>query len=481
MTFAQVEFLAFFAVVFVAYWALPRRAQNVWLTATSLVFYGWVHPWFVLLLLYSALLNWGAARVMDAGPADWRRAALQVAIAGNVLLLGTFKYLDFFVENVAAVLETLGVDADLHTLGLLLPVGISFYTFQTVSYTVDVYLRKVKAERSLLTFLCFVAFFPRLIAGPIERAGDLLPQIRNERTLDLERFRSGVSLAAWGIVKKTVVADTLAPYVNAIYGAEAPSNAMAWAAALAFMVQILADFSAYTDIARGSARLLGFELHDNFDHPYAAASPEEYWRRWHITFSEWLRDYVYLPLYDWKRIRWLRLPGTKDDFRSRLARASFLTMLFSGLWHGAAWHFVLWGAWWGLLHVVWIYGRRTGKKPAARRRWLRPAGIGVMLVLNLIAHQLFREPFIARLPARFLGNPFAGTREELVVATLMLSIAFAAAAFLLVAAFLRDRVVPRIRHLPVFLPVETSLWAVAAWATYTFAWQSEAEFIYFQF
>src|SRR5688572_18556242 len=277
MTFAQVEFLAFFAVVFAVYWALPRRAQNVWLVATSLVFYGWVHPWFVLLLLYSAVLNWGAAVVMDTRPA-WKLTALRVAIAGNVLLLGTFKYLDFFVENVAAVLDLVGLKADLHVLGILLPVGISFYTFQNVSYVVDVYLGKVKAERSFLTFSCYVAFFPRLIAGPIERAGDLLPQLHADRTLDVERFRSGVSLAAWGIVKKTVVADTLAPYVNAIYGAEAPSNAMAWAAALGFMVQILADFSAYTDIARGTARLLGFELRKNFDHPYAAASPEEFRR-----------------------------------------------------------------------------------------------------------------------------------------------------------------------------------------------------------
>ncbi len=481
MTFAQVEFLAFLAVVLAIYWLLPRRGQNAWLVLASFVFYGWVHPWFVLLLLYSTALHWCAGYAMAVWPA-WRLTFLRLAILGSVLFLGAIKYLDFLIVNVAAVLEWLGLNADLNTLGILLPVGISFYTFQTLSYTIDVYTGAVPAVRSFPKYLSTVAFFPQLVAGPIGRTGDLFPQLGNERRLDLTIVRSGVSLALWGIVKKTVVADTIAPYVNAIYAAENPSNAMAWAAAFGFMIQIFADFSAYSDIARGTARLFGIELKQNFDHPYRAASPEEFWRRWHVSLSEWLRDYVHLPLYDWKWARrWLRLPGIPDDFRSRVARASLLTMLFSGLWHGAAWHFVVWGLFWGVLHVVWVYAKPASQLRATRRRWTRPAGIALMLVLNLCAHQIFREPFLARLPGRFLGNPFAGSPDEIVVATMMLSVAVGGAAFLLLAEILWDRVVAPLQRTALGAPLETSLWAAAAWGTFTFAAQSQAEFIYFRF
>jgi D-alanyl-lipoteichoic acid acyltransferase DltB (MBOAT superfamily) len=481
LTFTQLEFLVFLAGVLVVYWMLPRRGQNVWLVAATFVFYGWVHPGFVLLLLASVLLHWSAGLAMDTWPA-WRLAFLRLAIFGSVVMLGVFKYLDFLVANVAAALAALGLETDLHTLGILLPVGISFYTFQTLSYSIDVYTRAIPAERSLPRYLSTVAFFPQLVAGPIGRTGDLLPQFANERVLDFARMRSGVSLALWGIVKKTVVADTIAPYVNAIYAADQPSNAMAWAAALGFMVQILADFSAYTDIARGTARLFGIELKQNFDHPYRATSPEDFWRRWHISLSEWLRDYVYLPIYDWKWARrWVRPPGLPDDFKSRVARAAMLTMLFSGLWHGAAWHFVVWGGFWGVLHVVWVYAKPLVPKRWTNGRWVTPLGIALMLVLNLCAHQIFREPFLARLPGRFLGNPFAGTEDELVVATMMLSVALAGAAVLLLAELFRDHVLARIRTREWSVPIETSLWAAAAWCTFTFAWQSEAEFIYFRF
>jgi len=481
VTFAQVEFLAFLVVVLAVYWFLPRRGQNGWLVLTSFVFYGWVHPWFVVLLMYSIVLHWGAGTAMAIWPA-WRLTFLRLAILGSVLFLGAFKYLDFLIVNVAAVLEWLGLRSDLHTLGILLPVGISFYTFQTLSYTIDVYTGAIPAVRSFPQYLSTVAFFPQLVAGPIGRTGALLPQFENERRIDLVTFRSGVSLALWGLVKKTVVADTIAPYVNVIYAAENPSNAMAWAAAFGFMVQILADFSAYSDIARGTARLFGIELKQNFDHPYRAASPEEFWRRWHVSLSEWLRDYVHLPLYDWKwGRRYLRVPGVPDDFKSRVARASLLTMMFSGLWHGAAWHFVVWGSFWGVLHVVWVYAKPAVQPRVKGARWVRPVGIAIMLVLNLCAHQIFREPYLARLPGRFFGNPIAGNPDELVVATMMLSVALAGVAFLLLAGLIRDRVVAPLSRTVVAAPLETSLWAAAAWGTFTFAWQSQAEFIYFQF
>ena len=481
MTFVQSEFLAFFAVVLAVYWALPRRGQNWLLVGASMVFYGWIHPWFVGLLLYSAVLDYTCSNAMARAPQHkgwWLRAS----ILGNVLLLGTFKYLDFFIENVAGVLQSVGLGADVHVLGILLPVGISFYTFQTVSYTVDVYRGNIAPERHFPTFLGYVAFFPQLVAGPIERASRLLPQFHQDRTLDWARARSGISLALWGATKKVVIADTLAPYINAIYGADAPSNAMAWAAALAFMLQMLADFSGYTDIARGVARLLGFELTHNFDHPYISASPDEFWRRWHISLSEWLRDYVFFPLYDWEwGRRWLRIPGGADDTRSRIARAAVFTMLFSGLWHGAGWNFVLWGAFWAVLHVIWVYGRAWVPEALVGRRFSRPAAVALMLLLNLWAHQIFREPQLARLPGRFFGNPLAGSPDEWVIAALMFTLALAGAALLNLAMLFEWTVLPRIADRPAFLPVQTTLWTLAAWAILTFSQQTQADFLYFAF
>jgi alginate O-acetyltransferase complex protein AlgI len=480
MTFVQLEFLWFLLAVFAAYWVLPRRGQNVLLLIASFVFYGWVHPWFVGLLLYSSVLDWACSNAMAVWP-ERKRRFLWVSILGNALLLGAFKYLDFFIENVAAALSLVGLGADLHVLGILLPVGISFYTFQTLSYTVDVYRGALKPERSFATFLCYVSFFPQLVAGPIERATRLLPQFHRDRTLDWERFRSGISLALWGVTKKVIVADTLAPYVNAIYAVDEPSNAMAWAAAFGFMLQMLADFSGYTDIARGVARLLGFELTRNFDHPYLARSPDEFWRRWHISFSDWLRDYIFFPLYDWAwGRRWLRIPGVPDDTRSRIARAALLTMLFSGLWHGAAWNFVLWGAFWGVLQVGWSYLPKA-PKAVTGHPLARPGSIGLMLAINLVAHQLFREPVLSRLPSRLLGNPFAGSYDELVVAALMLTMALAGAAFLNLAMLFELFVWPRVKDHPVALPIETTLWCLGGWAAFTFARQTQADFLYFAF
>ena len=481
MTFVQVEFLFFLIAVLAVYWVLPRRGQNLLLVIASLIFYGWVHHWFVGLLLYSSVLDFSCSNAMERWP-EYKKRFLWISILGNALLLGAFKYLDFFIENVAAVLSALGLGADLQVLGILLPVGISFYTFQTLSYTIDVYRGTLKPEKQFVTFLCYVGFFPQLVAGPIERATRLLPQFHRDRTIDFAQARSGISLALWGVAKKVIVADTLAPYVNAIYAAEDPSNAMAWAAAFGFMLQMLADFSAYTDIARGVARLLGFDLTHNFDHPYLAASPDEFWQRWHISFSDWLRDYVFFPLYDWGWARrWLRIPGVPDDTRSRIARAALLTMLFSGLWHGAAWHFVLWGAFWGVLQVAWTYLKPLVPRAVSGHRLARPGGIALMLFFNLIAHQLFREPVLARLPERFLSNPFGGTWEELVVAALMLTMAVAGAVFLNLAMLFELFVYPRLKDKPVWLPIETTLWCLAAWSAFTFARQTQADFLYFAF
>ncbi len=478
MSFVQHEFLWFFLAVWLVYWRLPRRGQNLLLAVSSLIFYGWVTPWLVLLLLYSAALDYSCGRLIADRPGQ-RRRWLGLSLVGNALLLGTFKYLDFLLESVSAALVALGLGESTYTLGILLPVGISFYTFQTMSYTLDVYWGKLEPRRDFLDYLVFVSFFPQLVAGPIERAGRILPQIEAPRSLTSAAMRSGLSLALWGVSKKVVIADTLAPYVNAIYAAPDPAPLLLWTAAAGFMVQMLADFSAYSDIARGTARMLGFELMRNFRHPYLARSPTELWERWHISFSEWLRDYVFFPAYAWRwGRRWLKLPGLAVE-RSDLARATVITMLFSGLWHGAAWHFVLWGAFWALVHLA--YQLLGPLVPLRRWRHRAVLQIPAMILLGLIAHQIFREPSVARLIQTLIRPPLSASVDEAVVALVMITFAGVGAGLLSLAMVWEEWLAPRLATTRWWLPIETTLWALAGWGIFTFARSTQADFLYFAF
>ncbi|MBN1337437.1 MAG: MBOAT family protein, partial [Deltaproteobacteria bacterium] len=290
MTFVQIEFVAFLAIVFTIYVLFRRfRAQNVVLLLASLVFYGWVHPWFLALLLFTATLDYLSGRAMARWPAR-KRWFLAASLTGDLGLLGYFKYADFFLENVRAGLDALGIPSAIGPIGVFLPVGISFYTFQSLSYIIDVYRGDTQPRRNLLDYFLFVAFFPQLVAGPILRADALLVQVERPRRITWEGFASGLSLALWGAFKKICVADVVADYVDKAFQLQAPNAALVAAATLGFGVQILADFSGYTDIARGVARMMGFELPLNFDHPYLAKSPSDFWRRWHISFSSWIRD-----------------------------------------------------------------------------------------------------------------------------------------------------------------------------------------------
>ncbi len=481
MSFVQIEFLWFFVVVLAIYWALPRRGQNLLLVLASLAFCGWVHPWFAVPLLFSSSIDFLCARGMQEFPKK-KRVFLRLSLAGNVLMLGTFKYLDFFIENFAAVLHALGLGADIHTLDLLLPLGISFYTFQTVGYTIDVYRGRVRARSSFLDYLVYVSFFPQLVAGPIERASHLLPQVERDRVADPEAMFSGLGLALWGAFKKVVIADTVAQYVNAIYATDQPSWAMAWAASIGFIVQILADFTGYTDIARGTARMLGFRLVKNFDHPYLATSAQDLWGRWHISLSSWLRDYIFYPASTWRWARkYLRVPFMRETGMSNLARATAITMMFSGLWHGAAWHFVLWGAFWTVVQVAFLYGER--KIPRSLRRWKHRRWVMViaMFPIHMATHQLFREPQAGRLLGYFFGNPLDSSPDQLLVALVMLEMALLCASVLVLAMLFEMYVLPRLRRTAMWLPVQTSLWCVAAWAIFTFARQTQNDFVYFAF
>ena len=394
MNFHSLDFLAFFVAFVAIYWTLPQRGQNVLLFAGSYFFYGYVHPWFLILIATSTVIDYCAARGMEAWPL-YRRRFLWLSVISNFGMLGFFKYFNFFVENVAGVLAAFGFVVHEPTLRILLPVGISFYTFQAMSYTIDVYRGELHARRSLLDLAVFVSFFPHLVAGPIQRASFLLPQVESTRRFSAEKARSGFVLICWGFFKKLVIADNVGVVANKVFALSDPTFYILWAGVFAFAIQIYADFSAYTDIARGTSRWLGFELTENFAHPYLARSPADFWRRWNISLSSWFRDYVYIPLGGSRGGAWL------------WARNILITFLLSGLWHGASWNYVLWGLYHGLLLLV-NAGRRAmeGTRAVHSGRWLLVPQIAGMFVLTNIGWLLFRETELAAIARNLTLSPF---------------------------------------------------------------------------
>ena len=272
---------------------------------------------------------------------------LVLSVSTSLTLLGTFKYLGFFVHEAATLLEWAGLHANLPTLKIVLPIGISFYTFQSLGYVIDVYRGKVRASRNVLEYALYVAFFPQLVAGPIERATHLLPQIQRDRHWNTAAFESGIQLMVWGLFKKVVIADNLAPYVNAVYAQPtAYAGTAIIMATVFFALQIYCDFSGYTDIARGTARTLGFELIRNFDQPYVSRTPVEFWRRWHMSLSQWFQDYLYFPL----AMHYVRKGGWGSKYKAHI-----IAMGLIGFWHGANWTFVTFGLYWGVAIALYLY------------------------------------------------------------------------------------------------------------------------------
>lgn len=339
MLFNSGLFLNFFAGFLLLYYLVRNRLawRNALIVIASYIFYGAWDVRFLGLLAASSLLDYGVGLGLEAIRSDrGRRHLLVVSVVANLGILGFFKYYDFFATSFAALMMRFGLDADPLVLNIVLPVGISFYTFQSMSYTIDVYRRDLPACRNLIHFLAYVAFFPQLVAGPIERATHLLPQFARTLVITGTMVREGIWLAIWGMFKKVVIADRMAPLVEMVYSQPDAGGPAVMLATVAFAVQIYCDFSGYSDIARGTAKMLGFELMVNFNLPYLAANIREFWQRWHISLSTWLRDYLYIPL------------GGNRRGASRTAVNLLLTMLLGGLWHGANWTFVLWGLWHGL-------------------------------------------------------------------------------------------------------------------------------------
>ena len=341
MIFTTPQFVLFFTV-FLCLWTTVRGRGKKWLLLlSSYAFYASWNPKFLLLIVLSTWVDfWVGRKLAETHDQKQRRRLLWISIAVNLGTLAFFKYCNFFIASAVAGLSAMGIETSITSLKIILPVGISFYTFQTMSYTIDIYRKRMNPTKSLQDFSVYVAFFPQLVAGPIERARRLLPQI--ETVGQTNRYdSSGWGLIAIGCFKKVVIADNMAAIVDAVYadpsGAYGPAI---WLATYAFAIQIYCDFSGYSDIAVGLARLMGIQLIQNFEAPYAAAGPSEFWRRWHISLSTWLRDYLYITLGGNRGSRWFT------------HRNLMLTMLLGGLWHGAAWNFVLWGAWHGALLIV---------------------------------------------------------------------------------------------------------------------------------
>lgn len=350
MLFNSTEFLKFFAAFALLYWLVrgSLRWRNVLIVAGSCLFYGWWNPWFLILILISTVLDFFIGLALKKHPnPKHRKQLLAVSISASLGILGVFKYYDFFAASLGQWLVAAGWSAQPWLLHVILPVGISFYTFQTMSYTIDVYRGHIEPTRNFIDFMAYVTFFPQLVAGPIERATHLLPQFARAHVIDRAMVEEGVWLIVWGMFKKVVIADNLAPLVEMIYGGTVYSGSTVVLATVAFGFQIYCDFSGYSDIARGLARLLGFDIMVNFNLPYWTHNLREFWQRWHISLSTWLRDYLYIPL------------GGNRKGPARTSINLLLTLVLAGLWHGAAWNFVLWG----LLHGIGVvvYHRWHGR------------------------------------------------------------------------------------------------------------------------
>ena len=389
MVFTSHIFLFYFLpFVLLVYYLLPRH-RNSFLTVVSYVFYGWWEPWFVVLMMFSTVLDFFCGKIIGEPGASARRrnAALVAAICGDLGLLAFFKYYTFTAENLNRLLAVFG-GSSLPLLHVVLPIGISFYTFESMSYTIDVYRGIVKPARRFSDISCFVSLFPHLVAGPIVRYNILAEQIAC-RTHTLDKFTAGIAMFILGFAKKILLANPMGRAADAVFGAAAPLPVDAWVGVIAYAFQIYFDFSGYSDMAIGLGRMFGFVIPENFRSPYLAESITDFWRRWHISLSTWLRDYLYLPL-----------GGNRHGPRRTYFNLA-MVMLLGGLWHGANWTFVVWGAYHGGLLA---FERWLGKK-TAYDFLPRPARAAMTFVLVLFSWVLFRSPTLGHAVA-YLGAMF---------------------------------------------------------------------------
>ena len=379
MIFNSYSFLVFALLFFCIFYCLKGR-QKLWLIfIASYVFYGWWNPYFLGLILISTFIDFNVAqKIEETEDIAVRKNWLLLSVIANLGILGFFKYFNFFTDSFEFLFELLGFQTSGVYLDILLPVGISFYTFQTMAYTIDVHRKTIKAERDLLAFAVYVCYFPQLVAGPIERASQLIPQIKASLNPTSQQIKDGIWLIAWVFFIKVVVADNLAKVVAETFE---PFNKQAalgtvWLAVLAFSLQIYGDFAGYSKIARGVSKFIGIDLARNFKQPYFAKSPSDFWRRWHVTLSEWLRDYLYISL------------GGNRGGNFFTLRNLMITMLLGGLWHGASWVFVFWGFYHGLLLI--IYRLTIDQTNFVKNPFTRPLALVLMFFFTVYGWLIFR-------------------------------------------------------------------------------------------
>jgi alginate O-acetyltransferase complex protein AlgI len=472
MLYNSVTFLLFFLAVFCIYWRLGHRARNVFLLVASLLFYGWWSWKLLPLIPFSATVNYvcGIQIARSKAPRAGK-AYLLAGIATNLGVLGYFKYHDFFAESFNELASLVGLPLSVHTLNIILPIGISFYTFQAMSYTIDVYRGKIPPCCRYLDFLLYVAYFPQLVAGPIERASHLLPVLaRPRRPLSTGRFLEGLKLIILGYFQKVAIADTLAPVADGILGAPAACDSLTLLTGIyAFSLQIYCDFSGYSKIARGISRLLGIELMTNFSQPYLSRNVREFWQRWHISLSTWLRDYLYIPL------------GGSRLGNVRTYRNLAVTMLLGGLWHGASWNFVFWG---GLHGGYLIWCRLFPPDPQEHPERLLRSAARILLTFHLVSFtwlyfRLEDLPLAMLTTLSFFQASYGTPGLELLYV-----VVYGAMVFVL-DAFLERHARRKSRHLVSLFSrnwvVETLVFTMIILATLLVGGDHAEPFIYFQF
>lgn len=473
MVFNSLHFVWFFVVVYALYRVLPHRGQNWLLFVASYYFYAAWDWRFLGLLAASTIVDYTAARLLESSTSDRRRRwFVTVSLGFNLTMLGFFKYFNFFADSLHELFLTFGMQLDFVTVRVLLPVGISFYTFVTMSYVIDVYRREVPATRNFIDFAVFVAYFPHLVAGPILRASSLLPQITGPRQISAQQIRDGLWLTAWGFFQKIFIADNLAPLANSVFE---PGTHHAGVNVLlgvyAFALQIYGDFAGYSNIARGTSKLMGIELIENFRFPYLVRTPQQFWRHWHISLSTWLRDYLYIPL------------GGNRRGATRTQVNLFITMLLGGLWHGAAWTFVIWGAYHGLLLVLY---RRMERIPALRSWTSGQSALAritswfVMLHLTCFGWLIFRADSVGQIAGMTVDVLTAFNPGAVDVQGLLIPLMLYATPLVLVHAIEARAddllVVPKLSPI-----VRYSVYAATFYLTMLFGNFGGSEFIYFQF
>jgi alginate O-acetyltransferase complex protein AlgI len=467
MSFISITFAGFFLTVLTLYWLVRKKAwQNIILLIASYIFYGWANPWYAILLGLSTSADFFIGLGMRHYPTK-SRPLLILSLVLNLGVLAFFKYYNFFGVSLAAQLAQVGVRADIFLISIILPAGLSFYTLKKLAYIVDVSRGTFPPIRNFVDFGLYVSFFPQVVAGPIDRPQKLLPQIQSPRIWKWDFLWSAWPLLVMGFFEKIVVADTIKPIVDRIFSIQSPSKLLVLLAALGFTLQILADFSAYTNISRGVAWMLGFETSKNFNLPYLALTPSEFWNRWHITLSNFLRDYIFFPL--------RRALLKKRTLSAWLVQSipPLVTMFISGLWHGAGWTYLVWGIYYGVLIVIYqssgIQGDwRPGSKMKLFVAWL------VMFSLIVFGWFLFRASSIGWVNTVLFNAPLFSKSEDVIMCLVMLSMLIVYS-FPLILKILLDRFTDQV-----------SWWQALYYAFITiviiiYTNSSNPDFIYFQF